>query len=107
MQGDTTFPLDFLVHVKAFLGELSTFSCVLILLNMLRSRISLICWLLFGMCQSDGCFFCVSSPTAAVMAGMKLPLDLVREGGLRSHTWSHPDVTMVQLPLMESYKRPS
>lgn len=39
---DMTFPLDFLVHVKAFLEEPATFFCVIILLNTPCSRDGLI-----------------------------------------------------------------
>ena len=104
---NTTFPLDFLVHVKAFLEEPVTFSCVIILLNTLCSRVGLICRFLFGTYQTDGCFFCVSSLAAAATAGMKLPLAMAREGGLGSHAQSRPDTTMFELPLMDGYRRPS
>lgn len=86
---DTTFPLDFLVHGKAFLQEPVTFSCVIILLNTMCSRVSFICEFLFRMCQAT-----------------KLSLATTRKGGWGSHTRG-PDVTMVELPLMDGYRRPS
>lgn len=103
----TSFPLDFLVHFKAFLEESSTFFCVIILLNTLCSRVGLTCWFLFGTCQTDGCFFHVSRLAAAAMAGIKLPLATAREGGLGTHAQIHPDMTMVELPLMDGYRRSS
>lgn len=98
---DTTFPLDFLVHVKDFLEEMSTFSCVIILLNTLHSRVSFISQFLFRTCQAGGCFICISNLTAAAMASTKLLLATARKGGQGSHIHG-PDVTTVELPLMDA-----